>query len=158
MRLKTALIVIFFIALLGTAFSGYLTYYNYWGGGCQEAIISCSGGGRTVEIFGLPTCVYGFFMFLLVAVLSLIGLATKKRCYLTSNLIISLIGTLFALGVTIYEIWIVKIAVSGLPACAYGFFIYLAALIASYIGFRKNDAQLPLVPPVTPTAPTTTNQ
>ncbi len=156
MKVKTTLLIVFVIALLGVAFSGYLTYYNYWGGGCQEAIVSCGGGGKTVEIFGLPTCVYGLFMFSLVAILSLIGLAKNKRSYLTANLIISLIGTLFALGVSIYEIWIIKIAVSGLPACAYGFFIYLAALIAAFIGYRSKGEQLPLVPPVTPTTPTTT--
>lgn len=155
MKLKTALLVVFFIALLGVAFSGYLTYYKYWGGGCEKAIVSCGGGGRTVLIFGLPTCVYGFFMFSLVAILALFGLAKKKRCYLTANLIISLIGTLFALSLTIYEIWIIKIAVSGLPACAYGFFIYLAALIASFVGYRTKEPQLPLVPPVTPAPPAT---
>lgn len=153
MSQKTTFILFVLIALAGVLFSGYLTYYHYWGGGCQKAIVSCGGGGQTVLIFGLPTCVYGFFMFLLVAVLALLGLGQKKRSFLKANLIISLVGTLFALAVSIYEIWIIKIAVSGLPACVYGFFIYLALLIVSVIGSKTGPGILPAVPPSQPASP-----
>ena len=68
MRHKTATIIVLIVALGGMIFSGYLSYTNLWGSGCQEALIKC-GGAKTVEIFGLPTCVYGFFMFLIEAVL-----------------------------------------------------------------------------------------
>ncbi|MDD5566808.1 MAG: hypothetical protein PHH01_01295 [Patescibacteria group bacterium] len=145
MKSKTALMAILVTSLAGVIYSGYLTYNNYWGGGCEKAIVSCSGGGQPVEIFGLPTCVYGFFMFLIVAILSIIGLGQDKKTYLKSIFVISLIGTLFALGVTIYEMWIMENPATTLPACAYGFFIYLIALIFASLGFRGMKATPPAV-------------
>ncbi|OGK15147.1 hypothetical protein A2774_05685 [Candidatus Roizmanbacteria bacterium RIFCSPHIGHO2_01_FULL_39_12c] len=71
MKTKTALKAIFFISLGGLLFSGYLSYMELWGGGCQNSFVEC---GSTFSLFSLPACVYGFFMYLTVFTLSALGL------------------------------------------------------------------------------------
>ncbi|MFA6197764.1 MAG: vitamin K epoxide reductase family protein [Patescibacteria group bacterium] len=144
MKLSTALKVTLVFGLGGVIFSGYLSYYNIWGSGCEHAFISC-GGAKAVKIFGQPTCVYGFFMFLITAILSLIGLAkSSKLGWLKSVFVVALIGTLFSLSLSIYELWIIDTTVNGLPACVYGFFFYAVALIASIFGLTAKT-NLPAV-------------
>jgi uncharacterized membrane protein len=53
------------IAIAGMLFSGYLTYNEFHG-------VSCT----ATTIFGLPPCIYGFVMYLVVGVLA--SLALKK--------------------------------------------------------------------------------
>lgn len=76
MKQKTALFVIGIIALGGLLFSGYLSYNELFAGGCNLNFISC--GTRTGPIFGLPACVYGFFMYLTVFIITLFGLRNKS--------------------------------------------------------------------------------
>jgi uncharacterized membrane protein len=66
-----ALKVIFGISVAGILFSGYLSY-----GELVEKV--CPLGGGCSSILGLPTCVYGFVMYLAVFVVSLMGLRSKK--------------------------------------------------------------------------------
>ncbi|MDP3941972.1 MAG: vitamin K epoxide reductase family protein [bacterium] len=76
MKQKTALLVIGIIALCGLLFSGYLSYNELFSGGCNLNFISC--GTRTGPIFGLPACVYGFFMYLTVFIIVVLGLRKKS--------------------------------------------------------------------------------
>jgi len=74
---KTALKIILVLAIAGLLFSGYLSYYELFvPGGCQQAAISC--GIKKVTIASLPACVYGFFMYLLVFIFSVLGLKKEK--------------------------------------------------------------------------------
>ncbi len=66
---KTALKAILGISVVGMLFSGYLSYSELFAGQC--AVGGCS------ALLGLPTCVYGFMMYLLVGVLSSFGLRGK---------------------------------------------------------------------------------
>ncbi|MBP9758545.1 hypothetical protein KBD45_02525 [Candidatus Dojkabacteria bacterium] len=76
MNAKTALKSIFGLAIAGTLFSGYLTYYELFvPAGCSEAIISC--GTKNVTIANLPACVYGFIMY--VTILTITSLALFKK-------------------------------------------------------------------------------
>lgn len=136
MRLSSATKFVFVFALLGVLLSGYLSWYNIWGPGCHQAVISCSGGGRSVLIFGLPTCIYGFFMFLSVAVLSLL-VARGRLSIIRIILGVSIVGTGFAGGVAVYELWPTEAGLTSVPACVYGFFLYLGALIFSALGTKK---------------------
>jgi uncharacterized membrane protein len=69
MSLKRALQWIFAISLFGVVFSGTLTYRELFGG----SALSCPSPGAPGTVFGYPACVYGFFMYLVLAAIS--GLA-----------------------------------------------------------------------------------
>jgi hypothetical protein len=51
-------------------FSGYLSYQEVFG----VTAMSCPAPGAPGTVFGYPACVYGFFMFLGIAVLAAAGL------------------------------------------------------------------------------------
>jgi uncharacterized membrane protein len=70
MNKETALKGILGISVAGMLFSGYLSYGELIKGACP--IGGCS------SLFGVPVCVYGFFMYLAVFILSSIGLKSKK--------------------------------------------------------------------------------
>jgi uncharacterized membrane protein len=65
MKPNIALTAILVISIIGILFSGYLSYSELFGG-------TCPGGCATVGPF--PACVYGLVMYLLVFVLSYLGL------------------------------------------------------------------------------------
>ena len=75
MRAKKALKIIFYFAIGGILFSGYLSYMELWGGGCEDALVQC---GSNFSLFNLPACVYGFFMYLTIFVIATIGLRSKE--------------------------------------------------------------------------------
>ncbi len=136
MTFKTLFWFILIFSLGGIALSGYLSWYNLWGPGCTETIITC-GGPEPILIFGLPTCVYGFFMFFFVGVLAVLGLAEKnKRLVLRWLLGVAIIGTGFSAFLTYYEMFVQKL--DELPACAYGLILYVLILIFTIIGLRKH--------------------
>ncbi|RJO59697.1 hypothetical protein C4546_01270 [Candidatus Parcubacteria bacterium] len=135
MLTKKGYMLVGLFALAGVALSGYLSYVNLFKKGCTDTFITCSGSTGPVEILGVPNCVYGFFMFLAVLILALFGLKmTEKKGLHTSVLVLGVIGTLFALGLSIYEIFWLK--PDTLPACVYGLFFYLGILITAWVSSR----------------------
>lgn len=70
MKKDTALKVIYWLSLLGILFSGYLSYSEIVNGIC--VLGSCS------IVAGLPACVYGFVMFVVIFVISVLGIRAKK--------------------------------------------------------------------------------
>ena len=70
MNQKSALKIILVISIAGMLFSGYLSYG-------ELLKKTCLIGGCSI-IAGLPTCVYGFIMYFIVFVTSLLGLRSKK--------------------------------------------------------------------------------
>jgi hypothetical protein len=150
MRSLTAFKLITLFGLLGALFSGYLSYYNYFMKGCTNAIVSCSGGGNAVLIFGQPTCIYGLGMFLVMTILGIVGWTKGGKGVMTAAFVVSLIGTLFSGTLSVLEIWFRTPRPTTAPACVYGGIIYLALLIVSWYGWR---AMKPAFPPVAPTVP-----
>jgi uncharacterized membrane protein len=75
MTMKRALQVITAISLFGVAFSGTLTYGELFG----TAVATCPSPGPAGTILGYPACVYGFFMYLLVATTAIWGLLSARR-------------------------------------------------------------------------------
>jgi len=73
MKQKNALLTIFILSIAGLLFSGYLSYYEIWGGGCKISFLQCG----SFKMADLPACVYGFFMYLIIFIVSILGL-TKK--------------------------------------------------------------------------------
>jgi len=74
MRMRTALRIIFVVSLAGLGFSGTLTYNELWG----TTAASCPAPGAPGTLLGYPACVYGFFMYLLIAGLSFFGMRAKS--------------------------------------------------------------------------------
>jgi hypothetical protein len=68
--MRRALQIILGLSLLGVAFSGTLTYREL----CGASASGCSVGGGTGTLLGLPVCVYGLVMYVLVAVTAAAGL------------------------------------------------------------------------------------
>ena len=71
MNKELALKIINGISIGGMLFSGYLSYSELFTKVC--AIGGCSSLG------GVPACVYGFFMYLIVFIISFIGIVSKKQ-------------------------------------------------------------------------------
>jgi hypothetical protein len=70
MKPRLALQCIVALSLFGTMFSGGLTYVELFG----ESAPSCPAPGAPGTVFGYPACVYGFFMYLAIVVISALGL------------------------------------------------------------------------------------
>lgn len=71
MKKKLALKSTLIISVAGLLFSGYLSY-----GELVNKV--CPVGGGCTFVLGLPSCVYGFIMYLAVFIISLLGIKSKE--------------------------------------------------------------------------------
>jgi len=71
MKKQIALKSVFGISILGMLFSGYLSYTELFAGFCGATQL---GMGSCTNVFQIPACVYGFVMYLVVAVISWMGM------------------------------------------------------------------------------------
>lgn len=74
MTRQRALQAILAVGLFGLIFSGTLTYQELFG----HAGSTCPSPGTPGTFFGYPACVYGFFMYLLIDTLAVLGLRAKS--------------------------------------------------------------------------------
>jgi len=72
MKKDVALKAIAWISLAGLLFSGYLSFIEI----TQQ---KCAMGTTCSTVFTIPACVYGFVMYLIVMIISLLGLNQKKN-------------------------------------------------------------------------------
>lgn len=70
MKAKTALQSIMILSIAGMLFSGYLSY--------SELVKQYCVFGTCSNVAGVPACVYGFVMYLVVFVISILGIKSKK--------------------------------------------------------------------------------
>jgi uncharacterized membrane protein len=70
MKKQTALKILFWISLAGVLFSGYLSYTEIF-------YQVCPIGACSTEIFTLPSCVYGFVMYFIGLIVSILGIRNK---------------------------------------------------------------------------------
>lgn len=75
MTTTRSLQIIFAISAFGLAFSGVLSYQELFGG----SVAACPAPGAPGTVFGYPACVYGFFMYLALSIVSGIGLLRGDR-------------------------------------------------------------------------------
>jgi uncharacterized membrane protein len=75
MRKKVALITILCISIAGILFSGYLSYTEIFAGFCGASEL---GMGNCTNVFQIPACVYGLVMYLVVLIISILGLKSRK--------------------------------------------------------------------------------
>jgi uncharacterized membrane protein len=71
MKKELALKIILWISIAGMLFSGYLSYGELFAKVCYASQL---GMGSCNSVVGIPACVYGFFMYLIVFVVSIFGL------------------------------------------------------------------------------------
>jgi uncharacterized membrane protein len=77
MTYKKAVKTIFFISIAGVLFSGYLSYLELFvPQGCSVSVVSCGESGFTIA--DLPACVYGFFMYLTILIITSFTLIENK--------------------------------------------------------------------------------
>lgn len=76
MTMKRCLQIILAIAAVGVAFSGVLTYREFFGGSTGQ---TCSPVGQPGTVFGYPPCIYGLFMYLAVLIVAVAGLRDGVR-------------------------------------------------------------------------------
>ncbi len=76
MTKKIALRIILIISVAGLLFSGYLSYGELVQKACPVGLPAQAGGCSNV--LGAPACVYGFIMYLIVFIVSAIGLKSEK--------------------------------------------------------------------------------
>jgi len=72
MEKQTALKTLFWISLAGVLFSGYLSYTEIF----QQ--VCALGGACSTKIFTLPSCVYGFVMYFIGLIISILGIKSNK--------------------------------------------------------------------------------
>ena len=69
-----ALQIAFLLSLVGTLFSGALSYRELFG----STALACPAPGAAGTVFGYPACVYGFFVFLALTVVTGLGLRAGR--------------------------------------------------------------------------------
>ena len=72
--MKRALQLILVFALAGLTFSGTLTYREVFASAAK-----CPSPGAPGTILGYPACVYGFFMYLAITIIAIVGLRSGAR-------------------------------------------------------------------------------
>lgn len=70
-----ALQAAFLLSLGGTLFSGVLSYQELFG----QTALACPAPGAPGTLLGYPACVYGFFMFLALTIVTGLGLGAGRR-------------------------------------------------------------------------------
>jgi len=71
MKKQTALKTLLWVSVAGALFSGYLSYTEIF----QQV---CALGTCSTTVFTIPSCVYGFVMYLVGIIISAIGLKSNK--------------------------------------------------------------------------------
>jgi uncharacterized membrane protein len=69
--MKMSLALILLVSIVGLVFSGYLSYYELSGQGNSCTV--------TTQWFGVPACVIGFAMYLVILILAIIAAYTKGK-------------------------------------------------------------------------------
>jgi hypothetical protein len=69
-----ALQAAFLLSLSGTLFSGVLSYRELFGG----SALACPAPGAPGTLLGYPACIYGFFVFLALTVVTALGLRAGR--------------------------------------------------------------------------------
>ncbi len=75
MKKDTAIKIILGISVAGLLFSGYLSYTELFAGYCGAEAL---GMGTCPSVMQVPACVYGFFMYLAVLIISIVALKSKE--------------------------------------------------------------------------------
>jgi uncharacterized membrane protein len=130
--------IIFIFSLIGTLFSGYLTFSKLFTGSCPLTE-GCP------YFLGYPACYYGFILFTLLLILSILLFKKENINLMKKIYYISLIGILFSLYSSIKEL-LYPNCLNGIcnysfliPTCIYGLIMYVLIFINSKIYIKRNE-------------------
>lgn len=128
MKAKDYLRIIVIFGIIGTLFSGYLTYYTF----------TKNKPGCELYFFGLPSCFFGALMYVIVFVLSLLVVldAASRNKKTIAISVVSAIGIVFASFLTWYILSLkscTSLDIYGIPPCIYGFIMYLVILLLAVL-------------------------
>lgn len=76
MKKELALKIILIISIIGMLFSGYLSYKELFAESCTSG---CRLSANSSTIGGIPVCVYGFVMYFLVFIITILGLKKTDK-------------------------------------------------------------------------------
>ena len=131
--MKSFVTALFFLALAGLLFSGYLSAVKLFSG-------TCAFNESCPYFLGYPACWYGFAMYLFMFILTALGLAQKisSTATLKADGVASFIGIVFAGSLVVQEISTAQFTGTlGLSTCAYGLIFYIAIFITALISLRR---------------------
>ncbi|MDO8303617.1 MAG: hypothetical protein Q7T18_10280 [Sedimentisphaerales bacterium] len=133
MNTKPFFLLMLYFSVLGVLLSGYLSYNTLFvKEGCGQLLITC--GTNPVKILGVSQCIWGFAFFVIVAVLAAIGSFTDRgKRLIQAQVILGICGSLFAGGLSYYELWLRTPRPDTMPSCVYGFFLFLGVLITALL-------------------------
>ena len=124
-------IFFFILSLVGVVFSGYVS-------GVKMFSKICAFGETCPLVFGVPACYFGFILFLILFVLSIVFISGKGKLQILSKLWfwVALVGVLFSGYFALEEVPLFLNSgfgayVFGLPTCILGFLFFLAIFISS---------------------------
>jgi uncharacterized membrane protein len=122
--MKPFLRILFFLALAGLLFSGYLSAVKLFSG-------SCAFNEPCPYFLGYPACWYGFAMYLFMFITASLGFAGKisPAATLKASAVVSFIGILFAGSFVVQELVF--------STCFYGLVFYIAIFITSLVGLLR---------------------
>jgi uncharacterized membrane protein len=137
MKRDRRLAAILVLAVLGVAFSTYLTYYTFSSG--QSA---CE-----LRILGLPSCFYGLLVYLFIAVPGLSVMLANRNVRSGALFSLSLIGIVFSASLTAYIFSLgescVNLNIFGAPPCVLGLIMYTLVLLIGLDLFLKSGQTKP---------------
>ncbi|MFA6446524.1 MAG: hypothetical protein WCW14_04745 [Candidatus Paceibacterota bacterium] len=129
------------LSIAGLLFSGYLS-------GIKLFTSTCAFNEPCPYFLGYPACWYGFAMYLIMFIASVILLRNKmnSKGVLKIITVVSVLGIIFAGYFTIPEVTLLINGAKsnyglGLPTCAYGLIFFIAIFIVSIFGYKKDSTQ-----------------
>jgi len=127
--------ILFALALAGVLFSGYLSAVKLFSG-------TCAFNESCPYFLGYPACWYGFTMFALMFVATLLGLVRRisTSAATKTSLVVSFLGILFAGSFTILDVMQSRLTgMLGLSSCAYGLIFYILIFVISAASVREQQ-------------------
>jgi hypothetical protein len=123
--------IAFYLTLAGSLFAGYMS-------GLKIFTHTCAFNETCPYFFGYPACWFGFAMFFIMFIISILGLLKKVTCAKVKTILsfISLLGIFFAGRYVVGEIMLYFSQGSShyaliLPTCTYGLIFYIIIFIIS---------------------------
>jgi uncharacterized membrane protein len=140
MKCKTCVTALTIVSFAGLLFSGYLSGIKFFSD-------TCAFGESCPYFLGYPACYYGFVMYVLLFLTSILTLVGKFNEHIGAKLVLSVasLGVLFAGYFTFRELPKLfsdglTAYVLGLPTCALGLIFYILIWVIAFRIMRKTAA------------------
>ena len=130
------------LSIAGTLFAGYLAFSSL-------ILKRCAFGEPCPQLFGLPTCLFGFAFFLTLALLAAASIFKLLERHLADKLIVAVAaaGTIFALRYAVPELAELfggRRFTMGLPVCVWGGIFFVLALVFSIVACVRRRREAPV--------------